>query len=1009
MAGKGNLNDLTLTDFGEFLNNDDVRTHYALGKVLGNGTYGVVRQGTNKTTGVGVAIKIINKRNNSLSQKMLDNEKAILQKVRHPNIISLEALYETPTYLFFVMELVTGGELFDHLMQKGSFSEQEASRIIRSILEGIRYLHSLGIVHRDLKPQNILCELDAKGQIASVKITDFGLSRIMMGATLQSCVGSPLYVAPELLLAEGYGEKVDIWSVGCILYNLLSGLYPFFAEENNALFRAILTEELQLPDPEWTCISDAAKRLVRALLDRNVNRRPTAEQALQHEWLSPKQTLVPNKSITGIGDKLKSLVSTMEMQTPKVGPKPAPAPTGGEVHNQLYMLNGQALRWDDESILSILAAHAEKEVIPKDTVLVHEGEKIQYFYIAKTGTVRMEKKHDGKNLTLLTYTAPCAFGTSSLLSHSPISNDTKTTGCEVEVLKIAAPKLNSLLESNHSFSAQFWKRAALDAAQLLIDSKTRIDSVISSQVEGAPRTKSFIVPGEKEVFLGEFACKWTRKIEKFGTLYVLPSSLLATATFFSIKTKVVIPFVDIISISSKKATLYLVVNKESSKKKGKTQEKITLAFAEDRFEQAKELITSLWTDFQSKPPSETSNTITTTQTNDEEEVPGTLTSQDWSELQKLAEHKVFKRNSVIIQEGESSEKLYYIVEGRCKVVQVRPEDDAEVTIGYIRSRETFGEVGFVTLNKATASVVTDSEATAVTVINGQHVQHLLDTKPGFAGRFYKYLAAIITTRLERRITQTIHSNKSLPRQKPKDPELSFTSLVDALKQRKPVAVIKQLVEKGLPVTAADGSESSPLHVAASDSSYLDIVAFLIQKKANVNAKDANGWTPLHAAANVGNLAICKLLLEQGADPSIPTEEGNLPLHYIVKCHYKASEIPLCLEIVDLMRAKVNINHLTSNGETPLFYCILGKSLEVVQYLLAHGADPNVTNKRGHKPLDIAKMMKQEKLVEILLNAGAGANNNNNTPTSSFSSTPGTPPLQRANTPPSPIGQAKSAH
>lgn len=128
---KQTLDNLNLTDFGEFLNNDDVRTHYTLGKVLGkyvvirfqnftpgtrrwltcfkpkntSGTYGVVRQATNKTTGVGVAIKIINKRNNSLSQKMLDNEKSILQKVRHPNIIALEALYETSNYLFFVMEL----------------------------------------------------------------------------------------------------------------------------------------------------------------------------------------------------------------------------------------------------------------------------------------------------------------------------------------------------------------------------------------------------------------------------------------------------------------------------------------------------------------------------------------------------------------------------------------------------------------------------------------------------------------------------------------------------------------------------------------------------------------------------------------------------------------------------------------------------------------------------------------------------------------------------------------
>lgn len=961
---KQNLDNLNLTDFGEFLNNDDVRTHYTLGKVLGNGTYGVVRQATNKTTGVGVAIKIINKRNNSLSQKMLDNEKAILQKVRHPNIIALEALYETSNYLFFVMELVTGGELFDHLMQKGSFSEKEASKIIRQILEALKYLHSLGIVHRDLKPQNILCELDSRGSIAQVKVTDFGLSKIMMGATLQSCVGSPLYVAPELLMAEGYGEKVDIWSVGCICYNLLSGLYPFFAEENNALFRAILTEDLQLPDPEWTCISPPAKNLVRAMLERNVNRRPDAATCLTHEWLNPKDNMAPNKSITGIGDKLRSLVSTMEyQQQPRIT---TPKRTQEEeVLSQLYTVNGHTFKWDDESIISVLIEHAERASVPKDTVLLQEGEKIQTFYIVKNGSVRVEKRHDLKPLTLLVYTAPCSFGADGLLTLNAIANDSKVTNSDLEVLKIQISQLSQLLESNHQLAAHFYKRVALDAAQLLIDSKTRIDSVINSQYAeaGLPKAKSFIVPGEKEVFLGEFGCRWTKKIEKFGTLYVLPSLLLATATFFSIKTKVSIPFVDILNISHKKSTLFLVVNKES-KKKGKpaSQEKISFTFSEDRFEQAKTLIMSLW-EQRDKHVSSGTKAGTSTQ-DDEEEIPGTLTPADWSDLQKLAELKVFKRNTPIIQEGDSSDKLYYIVEGRCRAIQIRPEDDAELTIGYIRSKEAFGEVGFVTNNKATASVITDAETTALSVIHGAHVQQLIENKPGFAGRFYKYLAAVITARLEKRITQTVTATRTISR-KNREPIEQVTTLLEALKQRKPPATIKQLVERGVAVNVTDSSNSTPLHVAATDKNYLEIVAILIQNKANVNSKDANGWTPLHAAANVGNLEICKFLLEQGADTTVETVEGNLPLHYFVKNHFRATEIPLALEVCDMLQAKVNINHETINGETPLHYCVLGKCFDVIQFLIEHGANPRSANKRGHRAIDIARMMKQDKMLELL--------------------------------------------
>lgn len=148
----------------------------------------------------------------------------ILKLIRHPNIIQLFEIIETPKQLFLIMEYVSGGELFDYIVKKQKLKEDEASDFFQQIICGIEYLHELGIVHRDLKPENLL--LDHQKQI---KLVDFGLSNTYkQGETLKTACGSPCYAAPEMIEGKAYyGSRVDVWSTGVILFAMVAGYLPF--------------------------------------------------------------------------------------------------------------------------------------------------------------------------------------------------------------------------------------------------------------------------------------------------------------------------------------------------------------------------------------------------------------------------------------------------------------------------------------------------------------------------------------------------------------------------------------------------------------------------------------------------------------------------------------------------------------------------------------------------------------------------------------------------------------
>jgi len=259
---------------------------YDVGRLLGKGAFSQVYQVNNKRSKESFAVKIIRKEvlgKDEKQRKRIDREIDILTKVEHPNIVRMYDLIETPNYLYLVMELVTGGELFDKIVAKGSYSEKEACLVIKNVVSAIQYLHDHKITHRDLKPENLLCK---GGDDTHVMISDFGLSRILGDNSIAfTACGTPYYVAPEVVSGQGYSKEVDLWSIGVITYFLLAGFPPFMGETLPEIVEQILNADFDYPAPYWDNISQNAKDFISKLLVTDKSKRLTAETALTHPWL----------------------------------------------------------------------------------------------------------------------------------------------------------------------------------------------------------------------------------------------------------------------------------------------------------------------------------------------------------------------------------------------------------------------------------------------------------------------------------------------------------------------------------------------------------------------------------------------------------------------------------------------------------------------------------------------------------------------------------------------------
>lgn len=237
----------------------------------------------------------------------LQTEIEILKRVDHPNIIKLIDTFEDHRHFCLVMELIQGGELFDQILQKEQFSENEAREALMQIIDAIEYCHSLEILHRDIKPENLLLETKDTSMM-SLKIADFGLARVLDTDSLASTTcGTPGYVAPEVLQQQPYGKECDIWSIGVVLFILLSGTPPFYEEDNFKLFEQIKSCKYDFDVDTWDNVSAEAKDFVSKILVADPKKRMTIPDMKLHAWMN--KVLVNDQKLDKVKTKLFKYVS----------------------------------------------------------------------------------------------------------------------------------------------------------------------------------------------------------------------------------------------------------------------------------------------------------------------------------------------------------------------------------------------------------------------------------------------------------------------------------------------------------------------------------------------------------------------------------------------------------------------------------------------------------------------------------------------------------------------------
>ena len=281
---------------------------YELKDEIGVGSTSKCFRCVRKADGMVFACKVIDKSNieakfTGLLGQFLTEIK-VLKALHHENIIHLEDDFETSDRIYLVMEMMSGGELFDYVVAKGTLSEEEASELIRKICSAVAHMHANNIIHRDLKPENLL--LTASGKNAQVKLIDFGLAKVMHEDTAV-LFGTKGYLAPEMLQRSNYDKSVDMWSLG-VIARASVWMLPFDDDSSRIISESAARKKFALRFPRWaTTLSTSAKDLLYNLLDVDPKTRYTAEQALNHPWVSGR-TVQPNSYLASpslLGERRK--------------------------------------------------------------------------------------------------------------------------------------------------------------------------------------------------------------------------------------------------------------------------------------------------------------------------------------------------------------------------------------------------------------------------------------------------------------------------------------------------------------------------------------------------------------------------------------------------------------------------------------------------------------------------------------------------------------------------------
>ncbi|UJR36178.1 hypothetical protein I4U23_028912 [Adineta vaga] len=280
------INDFDLQMFPEvFLR------HYTVGDVLGDGRFSSVHECRDKATGIQLALKIIDKtRCQGYVEYLIENELAILRRVKHPNIIKLVEEFQTDLKYFLVFEYVSNGDLLTAVTTMNKYSEHDVALMLSQIAAALKHLHSLDIVHRDVKLDNVLMA-NHPDQSVTLKLADFGLafcltdqkSKVAANSEESSLCGTPMYLAPEVIDTRDYRIENDMWSLGIIAFTLLSGLAPFDGDNDNEILFNVTNRTIDfnlLPK-----ISTECREVLTLMLERDPTKRISASELLQHPWI----------------------------------------------------------------------------------------------------------------------------------------------------------------------------------------------------------------------------------------------------------------------------------------------------------------------------------------------------------------------------------------------------------------------------------------------------------------------------------------------------------------------------------------------------------------------------------------------------------------------------------------------------------------------------------------------------------------------------------------------------
>lgn len=306
---------LEFPEFPEGCKGVAFREIYQLNARLKSGSFATVCRGTHRATGRKVAIKCVLRKDLPPSDDAaIYDEVAILASLNHPHIVPIVDFFDEKDCYFIVMELMSGGDLFDRIGQKKTYSEADARDLVVKMLKAVAYCHLRHIAHCDMKPKNLLLMSDDNDSY--IKLADFGFSaRVHEPKSLSKQCGTPFFVAPEILLRKGYDQQSDMWSVGCIIFLLLSGNLPFMGRSQKELFRKIVAGKYEFNKDDWEGVSEDAKDLVEGLLVLDPDKRMTAKQAVRHRWLKASRDTLSMRSLQNTSQRLKTFNARMKLRS----------------------------------------------------------------------------------------------------------------------------------------------------------------------------------------------------------------------------------------------------------------------------------------------------------------------------------------------------------------------------------------------------------------------------------------------------------------------------------------------------------------------------------------------------------------------------------------------------------------------------------------------------------------------------------------------------------------------